>query len=70
MQRRISILWLQKTLLQPQLQHVDSDDPNVIHAFRIIPEYGDRVLHVVYDVSVVPKRVISAYFDRRYKGKI
>jgi len=29
-----------------------------------------RVLRVVYNASVDPLRVITAYFDRRQKGKL
>jgi len=39
------------------------------HALARIAERGDRVLRVVYNASVNPPRVVTAYFDRRQRGR-
>ena len=48
----------------------DPNDPEVERFFRPVPEYGDRVLRVVVNTSVVPWRVVSVFFDRTMKAKL
>lgn len=47
----------------------DFTRPALRHALARIPERGNRVLRVVYNVDVNPPRVVTAYFDRRQRGK-
>jgi hypothetical protein len=48
--------------------HADRSDPTLMHAFGRIAERDDRVLHVVYNASVNPPRIVTVYFDRRQRG--
>ena len=68
--RSIQLEWVTKTLTSPEKVEVDSEDSSKSHAFRVIPESGGNVLHIVYNGNVNPWIIISAYFDRKYKGKI
>jgi len=48
----------------------DQDDQNLTHALQIIPDFGYRVLRVIYNHSRQPIHIITAYFDRAMKGKL
>jgi len=45
-------------------------DTELTHALERISEHGNRVLRVVYNASVEPYTVVTAYFDRAMKGKL
>lgn len=45
-------------------------DPALRHAFRPIPQFEHRVLRVVYNPSMTPPLVITAYFDRSRRGTL
>ena len=53
----------------PDWTEPDPHDPQVVRYFRAIPEFGGRVLRVVVNVAVEPRRVVSVFFDRTQKGK-
>ena len=53
-EREIDIAWITRTLERPDRTETDRDD---------------RILRVVYNPSVNPLRVVTAYFDRRQRGK-
>jgi hypothetical protein len=40
------------------------------HALRAIPEFGGRVLRVIYNRTKQPPNVVTAFFDRGMKGKL
>ncbi len=40
------------------------------HALRAIPEFGDRVLRVIYNRTKHPPHIVTAFFDRSMKGKL
>jgi hypothetical protein len=48
----------------------DREDPELRHALARIPEYGDRVLRVVYNQTTVPWRIITVYFDRTQRNRL
>jgi len=66
-ERGISIEWIEVTLREPDSFIPDRDDPELFHAMRRIPEFGGRILRVVYNRASTPKRVVTAYFDRTLK---
>ncbi len=35
-----------------------------MHYFKMIPENGDRVLHVIINHKVSPKMIVTVFFDR------
>jgi hypothetical protein len=61
--RKIAPEWIATTLDHPARTENDHDDPDLAHALRPIPERGFRVLRVVYNETVEPVRVVTAYFD-------
>lgn len=66
--RGIKTEWVARTLADPASTEPDRLDPLARHALRPIPEFGGRVLRVVYNPAVQPLLVITAYFDRSRKG--
>jgi hypothetical protein len=68
-ERQIDIAWVSRTLEKPERTETDRDDPSLTHALARIVERDDRILRVVYNPSVNPLRVVTAYFDRRQRGK-
>jgi hypothetical protein len=48
----------------------DRYDPTLRHALAAIPENDGRVLRVVYNDTVRPWQVVTAYFDRKERGRL
>ncbi len=69
-QRNITEEWIARTLDNPTKLEPDEREPHRLHVFAVIPEFNDNVLHIIYDSSVEPIKVITAYFDRTMKGKL
>ncbi|WP_446397648.1 DUF4258 domain-containing protein [Coleofasciculus sp. E1-EBD-02] len=70
LERNIQQEWIERTLSNPDLLELDSEDSTKRHAFKTIPEYGDRVLRVIYNPNYKPWIIISVYFDRKRKGTL
>ena len=70
LERNILEEWVERTISSPDLLELDSEDPTKRHAFKVIPENGDRVLRVIYNESNTPWSVISAYFERKRRGTL
>lgn len=68
-ERAIEAAWIERVLSRPEQTEVDRWDPSLTHAVGRIAERDHRVLRVVYNASVHPPRVVTAYFDRRQRGK-
>ena len=68
--RGIAVEWIARTLANPVAQEPDILDPSARHSLRSIPEFGGRVLRVVYNPGEAPPLVITAYFDRSWTGKL
>ena len=69
-ERNINLKWIEYVLSNPLKRIPDSDDPELEHAIQKIKEYDNRVLRVIYNKKVSPKRIVTAYFDRTFRGKI
>jgi hypothetical protein len=69
-ERSIELEWLERVLVKPEKIEADRDDPELKHALGRIPEHGDRVLRVVYNVAARPVRVVTVYFDRTLRNKL
>jgi hypothetical protein len=67
-ERGIRLEWVARVLEQPTRIESDSVDPTLRHALARIPEYGERVLRVVFVERTEPWLVVTAYFDRRKRG--
>jgi hypothetical protein len=68
-EREIDIAWVELALTRPDRAEPDRFDPFLEHALVRIPDRGDRVLRVVYNPLHKPPMVVTAYFDRRQRGK-
>jgi hypothetical protein len=63
--RDIPIAWVERALQAPDATERDRVDPELEHSLVRIPELQGRVLRVVVNVTVVPKRVVTLFIDRR-----
>lgn len=68
-ERGIEVEWMERTLQEPQWAEADPNDPAVERRFRVIPEFGGRVLRVAVNITVEPPRIVSVFFDRTQKGR-
>lgn len=69
-ERAISLEWVARTMAQPGRVEVDAHDPSLRHRLATIPEHGGRVLRVIYDERSSPWTIVTAYFDRKMRGKL
>jgi len=68
-ERNIRAEWIAATLSAPAATETDPNDPMLTHALCVIPEFGERVLRVIYNRTKQPPHVVTAFFDRGMKGK-
>jgi hypothetical protein len=61
-QRGIRVSQVAEAMARPDRTVADREDPGIRHAIR---RFGRRVLGVVYNFTVRPPRVVTAFFDRR-----
>jgi hypothetical protein len=67
---RFGLLGSSKYWTPPHLVEADHDDPELVHHVGRIKEHGNRALRVVFNKSVGPVRIVTAYFDRKMKGRL
>ena len=65
--RQICLKWVEDTLAYPARIESDTDDSDLAHALRPIPERNFRVLRVIYNEAVSPVAIVTAYFDDEVK---
>jgi len=63
LRRKLRVEWVEITLADPARTENDEDDPTLVHALRPIPEKSFQVLRVVYNETLDPVIVVTAYFD-------
>lgn len=54
----------------PDLQLPHESDETLRYALKRIPDFGDRVLRVIYNATTEPPVIMTVYFDRTMKGKL
>jgi hypothetical protein len=69
-ERKIRRAWLERVLDSPELVERDSDDSELTHHVGRIKEHGNRPLRVVINTQARPVRIVTAYFDRKMKGRL
>jgi hypothetical protein len=69
-ERDIPMEWVRRVLAHPHIRLPDVEDPDLFHALAPIAEREDRVLRVVYNGTTDPWRVVTAYFDRAWRGML
>jgi hypothetical protein len=67
-ERNIDVQWVWRTIEEPDRQEVGTD--NNTHYMRAIEEREGRVLRVVVNEYVEPRRIVTVFFDRRLRGKL
>lgn len=55
--------WVWRTINNPDWENMGED--NNAHYFKGIPEQEGRILHVVVNPYVLPRKVVTVFFDRR-----
>ena len=45
----------------------DNQDSDLVHALWPVPEKGFRILRVIYNETVHPVAVVTAFFDSKVK---
>jgi hypothetical protein len=65
--RRIEIAWIAQALGHPARVESDAEDETLVHALYPVPERSFRVLRVIYNESVDPVAIVTAYFDDEVK---
>jgi hypothetical protein len=68
-ERRLSRSWVERTLTNPDKLEPDPKRPNVLRAYRRIPERGGLWLRVAYVHAGDSARVITVFFDRAQRHK-
>lgn len=68
-EREIPGEWIIRVLEHPVRTELDRVDKELRHALAPVPEFGNRVLRVIYNHTVNPWLIVSVYFDRTQRGR-
>lgn len=69
-ERGLSPEWVRRVLDGPVLRLPDELDPELEHFLAPIKEADNRALRVIVNTQKSPWLVVTAYFDRRMRGKL
>jgi len=61
--RKIPDNWIQNAVDHPYRIEADPEDGSLVHALWPVPEKGFRLLRVIYNETVDPVLVVTAYFE-------
>ncbi len=64
-EREIKREWVDRALQDPDL--VEEHDDGTRHCIKQIPEFGNRWLRVVINVTAIPEKLVTVFFDRRLR---
>lgn len=64
-ERGIREEWVRQVLHSPSELKPDKEDLDLQHALKRIPDFGNRVLRVIYNKTMNPQLVVTAFFDRK-----
>ncbi len=64
-ERDIAEAWVTMTIENPD--RIEKRTDGTVHHLRRIHEYENRVLRVIVNPNAVPRRVVTAFFDRRLR---
>jgi len=67
LERRIPEEWVWRTIRAPDREEIGAD--NNLHYLKAIEENAGRILRVVVNADVKPRRVVTVFFDRRVRRK-
>jgi len=66
--RGIKEAWIREALENPETIEQDVHDPHLAHALWPVPEKGFRILRIIYNETVHPVAVVTAFFDSKAKA--
>jgi hypothetical protein len=66
-ERKIERTWVELTVRDPETLEGDPGRPNLLRAYRRVPERGGLWLRVVYEPVEDFMRIVTAFFDRSYR---
>jgi hypothetical protein len=66
-ERRIPEEWVWRTIRAPDREEIGADSD--LHYLKPIAENAGRILRVVVNAGVKPRRVLTVFFDRRLRRK-
>lgn len=67
--RKLREEWIKRGVDNPARIEPDEVDATLEHRLASVPELANRVLRVIVSTDE-PRRVITAYLDRKLKGKL
>lgn len=63
LKRRIQVDWIRQALDRPARIEIDAEDDSLVHVLYAVPERAFRTLRVIYNETVDPVSIVTAYFD-------
>jgi len=66
--RGIKEAWIRRALENPATTEQDMLDSDIVHVLWPVPEKGFRTLRVIYNETVHPVAIVTAFFDSRAKA--
>jgi len=66
-ERSIQPKWIEQTLNKPD--KVENKPDGTRHFLKQIPEYGNRWLRIIVNVTCEPNKAVTVFFDRGMKNK-
>lgn len=67
LRRRIQVDWIRQALDRPARIQNDAEDDSLVHVLYAVPERAFRILRVIYNETVDPVSIVTAYFDDEVK---
>jgi len=61
--RKIQNEWIEQALENYIRTNCDSEDSSLVHVYWPVPEKGYRVLRVIYNETIEPVTIITAFFE-------
>lgn len=69
-ERNIKKTWILETFRYPDKVEIDQKNINLEHKLKVITQNDNRVLRIVCNISENPPLIVTAFLDRRMKGKM
>jgi hypothetical protein len=66
-ERSIPMSSVARTLTEPEKVEERADGTK--HFLRRIPKHKNRWLRVIVNITVIPNKAVTAFFDRRLRGE-
>ena len=67
LKRNIELQWIRQALEHPARIESDREDGSLVHVLYPVPDRAFRVLRIIYNETVDPVSIVTAYFDDEVK---